>query len=147
MSDIYAFDLALDLLESTPQDVLATVRWHLGQELEQDLHGNSPDDDEPDIFPLWAGRGASHRIGGTLWGSLDQGARSWSLSVRQEVHAEDLPELKGIVERIIRHAVQEGLIGQVRFRENEMPDLLFNRTGALVQFALRGWEAVEPLID
>ncbi|WP_150494482.1 hypothetical protein [Streptomyces kanamyceticus] len=145
MSDIYAFDLALDLPESTPQDVLTTVRWHLGQEQSPD--GTSSDDDELDTFPLWAARGASHRIGGALWGSLVQGSRGWSLSVRQEIHAEDLPDLKSLVERLVHHVTQEGLIGQVRFHENEMPDLLCKRNGALVQFALRGWEAEEPLTD
>ncbi|WP_399924767.1 hypothetical protein [Streptomyces kanamyceticus] len=137
MSDIYAFDLALDLAESTPDDVLAAVRWHLGQNSEQERDESAIDGGESDLSPLWGGRGAALRIGGVLWGSLVRGDRKWSLGVRQEIHAEDLEDLKELVERLTRHAVQEGAVGQTRFHEDEIPDLLCNRSGRLIRLRLR----------
>ncbi|MFD7013529.1 hypothetical protein [Streptomyces sp. NPDC059928] len=147
MSDIYAFDLALDLCETIPQDVLDLAQWHLGQDSEQAPGEDLSDDSDLDACPLWSGRGTAHRIGGALLGGLVQGARGWGLTVRQEIHAEDLPELKELVEQLARHSVSDGLIGQIRFHESELPDVLFNRSGALVQFSLMQREEVGVLAD
>ncbi|MFI6469831.1 hypothetical protein ACIBL5_06135 [Streptomyces sp. NPDC050516] len=147
MSDIYAFDLALDLPEATPQNVLAMVQRHLGLEPEEAPVVDPPADDELDAFPLWSGRGAARRIGGVLSGELVRTGHGWSLSVRQEIHAEDLPDLKELVEQLARRAVSEGLIGQIRFHESELPDVLFNRSGNLTQFTLAQEEEVAPLTD
>ncbi|MFE9558906.1 hypothetical protein ACFYOD_36310 [Streptomyces sp. NPDC006703] len=147
MSDIYALDLALDLLETTPEEVLALVRWHLGSELEQAVDGGPSDASEPDAFPLWPGRGPAHRIGGVLLGGLARGVGGWSLTVRQEIHAEDLPDLKELVGQLARYAASEGLIGQIRFHEAELPDALFSRSGNLAQFTLRGEGEVAALAD
>ncbi|MFC4961958.1 hypothetical protein ACFPFX_37330 [Streptomyces mauvecolor] len=147
MSDIYAFDLALDLRAESSQEVLDLVQWHLGLDSEQVPGGDLSDDSNLDAFPLWSGRGAAHRIGGVLLGGLVHGTRGWALTVRQEIHSEDLPELKELVEQLARHSVSDGLIGQIRFPESELPDVLFNRSGTLVQFSLIQREEVEVLAD
>lgn len=147
MSDIYAFDLALDLRAESSQEVLDLVQWHLGLDSEQVPGGDLSDDSNLDAFPLWSGRGAAHRIGGVLLGGLVHGTRGWALTVRQEIHSEDLPELKELVEQLARHSVSDGLIGQIRFHESELPDVLFNRSGTLVQFSLIQREEVEVLAD
>ncbi|MFI6056188.1 hypothetical protein ACIBCO_39755 [Streptomyces violascens] len=147
MSDIYAFDLALDLRETIPEDVLGVVQWHLGLGPEEAPGGDLSDDSNLDAFPLWSDRGAAHRIGGVLLGELIHGARGWALTVRQEIHSEDLPELKGLVEQLARHSAPDGLIGQIRFHESELPDVLINRSGTLVQFSLTQREEVGVLAD
>ncbi|MFE9571053.1 hypothetical protein ACFYMW_21445 [Streptomyces sp. NPDC006692] len=147
MSNIYALDLALDLSAATPEEVLALVRWHLGQGLEQAVDGAFSDGSESDAFPLWSGRGPAHRIGGVLLGELARGASGWSLTVRQEIHAEELPDLRGLLGRLTRHGASDGLIGQIRFHETDLPDVLFNRSGNLTQCVLRGREEVVALAD
>ena len=134
---MYAVDLALDLRASVPSAVFADLRWHLGLEAGEGEDGAGDSDrDMGDMFPLLAARGPAVRIGGVLVGELVRTAGGWSLTVRQEVHAEVLPELEALAERLAWNAGTEGVIGQIRFYEDDVPDLLINRSGTLVKMAL-----------
>ncbi|MER6448603.1 hypothetical protein [Streptomyces venezuelae] len=81
MADLYALDLAFDLLGSTPDDVLAQVRREL----------TSPDG-------LLSARGPAWRVGGMLVGEFAPAERGgWALTARQEVHEEQLPEMEDLL--------------------------------------------------
>ncbi|CAL9298289.1 hypothetical protein [Streptomyces sp. SudanB52_2052] len=134
MSDVFAVDLALDLSPTVPEAVLAHLRLH--------MEGDSTDDDNdeadwPDFVPLLADRGPATHIGGLLTGHLHQGPTHWSLTARQEIHAELLPDLVALAEMLAFNARTDGVIGQVRFYEDEIPELLINRSGTLVKMPLR----------
>ncbi|MFD9604064.1 hypothetical protein [Streptomyces sp. NPDC059970] len=135
MSDVYAVDLALDLPASVPSAVLADLRWHLGIEDAADDPADDMTDETGDMFPLLAARGPAARIGGVLVGELARTADGWSLTARQEVHAESLPELDSLAVRLARNSGTEGVIGQIRFHEEDVPDLLVSRAGELVKMA------------
>ncbi|MFI1649844.1 hypothetical protein ACH4XT_23265 [Streptomyces avidinii] len=120
MADLYALDLAFDLLDSTPDDVLAQVRRQLA----------SPDG-------LLAARGPAWRVGGMLVGEFaptDRGG--WALTARQEVHAEQLPDVEDLLLLLAPHIRPPGPVGRLRFYEHESPDLLVLREGRVVQLAL-----------
>ncbi|GEC07205.1 hypothetical protein SSP24_48600 [Streptomyces spinoverrucosus] len=131
MADMFAVDLALDLSPALPGAVLDTLRWHLG------LGGTEPVDASPDPFPLLADRGPAAKIGGVLTGELHQAAEHWSLTARQEIHAELLSDLEPLLEMLAAHARWDGVIGQVRFYEEDVPELLVGREGRLVRVGLR----------
>jgi hypothetical protein len=134
MSDMYAVDLALDLRASVPGTVLADLRWHLGiQAGESDERAGA---DTGGMTPLLAARGPAVRIGGVLVGEFARTGRGWSLTARQEVHAEFLSELDSLAERLVRSSSTEGVIGQIRFYEEDVPDLLINRSGTLLKAPL-----------
>ncbi|CAM5482735.1 hypothetical protein STAFG_8715 [Streptomyces afghaniensis 772] len=116
MSDVFAVDLALDLSPTVPEAVLAHLRRH--------VEGDSADD----------GSGEAD------WPAL-QGADHWSLTARQEIHAELLAELVALADMLAFNAKIEGVIGQVRFYEDDISELLVNRSGTLVKMPLR---AAEP---
>ncbi|MGW3988139.1 hypothetical protein [Streptomyces sp. NPDC004830] len=130
MSDLYAVDLALDLSPTTPDPVLELLRLHL----EGDADGQ---EDEAEFVPLLADRGPARRIGGLLTGALQRAEHHWSLTARQEIHAELLADLMSLAEMLAHHARSEGVIGQLRWYENDIPDLLVARSGALVTMDLR----------
>jgi hypothetical protein len=134
MSDLFAVDLALDLSPAVPGAVLDTLRWHLGLDATDDT---DVADDMPDLVRLLSGRGPATRIGGVQTGELLQSTDHWSLTARQEIHAEFLPELDSLVEMLAYNAKTEGVIGQVRFYEEDVPELLINRSGTLVRMPLR----------
>ncbi|MFF0289244.1 hypothetical protein [Streptomyces sp. NPDC005262] len=136
MSDVYAVDFALDLQSSVPSSVLADLRWHLGIEAAGESRAEDPVGELGDVFPLLAARGPARRIGGVLVGELTRTAGGWSLTARQEVHAELVPELDLLAERLAWNSSTEGVIGQIRFYEEEIPDLFINRSGALVKASL-----------
>ncbi|MFG2563382.1 hypothetical protein [Streptomyces sp. NPDC048496] len=141
MADLYAVDLALNLGASVPNAVLADLRWHLGVSDGGAEDGPEGDEEVPgdvldDRFPLLAGRGPAARVGGILVGELASTADGWSLTVRQEVHAEMLPELDSLAERLAWNSVTEGVIGQARFYEDHVPELWVNRSGTLVKISL-----------
>ncbi|GAA3297010.1 hypothetical protein GCM10020295_28380 [Streptomyces cinereospinus] len=98
----------------------------------------------PDFVALLAGRGPAVRIGGVLTAELLQGHGQWSLTARQEIHAEFLPELDALVEMLAFNAKTEGVIGQVRFHEDDIPELFVNRAGTLVRVHLR---AADPSVS
>ncbi|MYS91758.1 MULTISPECIES: hypothetical protein [Streptomyces] len=134
MSDLYAVDLALDLSPTVPEAVLAHLRRHMEGDSADDGNGEA---EWPDFVPLLADRGPAWRIGGLLTGQLFQTADHWSLTARQEIHAECLPDLVALVEMLAFNAKTDGVIGQVRFYEDEIPELLINRSGTLVKMPLR----------
>ncbi|MFF1839553.1 hypothetical protein ACFVXE_36100 [Streptomyces sp. NPDC058231] len=69
-------------------------------------------------------------------GELVRTAGGWSLTARQEVHAELLPELDSPAERLAWHSSTEEVIGHIRLYEEDVPDLLINRSGRLVKTSL-----------
>ncbi|MFB9464305.1 hypothetical protein [Streptomyces cinereospinus] len=142
MSDVFAVDLALDLTPTVPRAVLDHLRRHLGLDDADD--GSGAVEDVPDFVALLAGRGPAVRIGGVLTAELLQGHGQWSLTARQEIHAEFLPELDALVEMLAFNAKTEGVIGQVRFHEDDIPELFVNRAGTLVRVHLR---AADPSVS
>ncbi|RSS01288.1 hypothetical protein EF917_15530 [Streptomyces sp. WAC00469] len=94
MADLFAVHLALDLGPSAPSSVIETLRRHLDAGSVEE-----PDDDceiwAPGFTSLLAERGPARRIGGVLTAELVQGEDRWSLTARQEIHAELRPELDG----------------------------------------------------
>ncbi|MFD4690604.1 hypothetical protein [Streptomyces sp. NPDC058463] len=130
MGDMYAVDLALDLRASVPGAVMDELRRHLG------THPDGQDDEPDDQVPLLAERGPAMRIGGLLVGEIARTGDGWSLTARQEVHAELLPDLDALLERLALHCGTEGVIGQIRFYEDHVPELLINDSGTLVRLAL-----------
>jgi hypothetical protein len=132
MADLYVVDVSMNLTASLPDAVLSELRWHLG--LGETADGQ--EDDAPD-YPVWAARGPAKRIGGIRIGELTQAPQGWSLTVRQEVHAESMPQVDALVERLVLHSTTEGVIGQIRFHEDEIPELLLNRSGVLTKAPLR----------
>ncbi|MFI2782990.1 hypothetical protein [Streptomyces sp. ALB3] len=145
MGDLYAVDLALHLRATVPGTVVDELRRHLGIAADTgtgwtDGAAETPEDEPAgpqDAFPLLAGRGPAARIGGVLVGELCRADGGWALTVRQEVHAECLPELDPLLERLARHSGTEGVIGQIRFYEDHVPDLLISESGTLVRMSLR----------
>uniref|UniRef100_A0AAU2JXX0 Uncharacterized protein n=1 Tax=Streptomyces sp. NBC_00049 TaxID=2903617 RepID=A0AAU2JXX0_9ACTN len=123
MADLYALDLAFDLVETTPDAVLAEVRRQL-----------APD---PEGESLLAERGPAWRVGGMLVGEFGPAERGgWALTVRQEVHAERLPDLEDLLMILAPHIRPPGPVGRIRHYEHESPDLLVLREGRVVQVAL-----------
>ncbi len=121
MSDLFDFELAWDLDDALPDDLLAELRWQL-----------EPD---PGEERLLSQRGPAWRIGGTLHGALVRTRRGWSLTVRQELHAECLDDLAELLARLAAHSGAEGPVGRLRFYEDEVPDLLVVRAGAMARQA------------
>ncbi|MER5895466.1 hypothetical protein [Streptomyces sp. NPDC001876] len=130
MGDMYAVDLALDLRASVPGAVMDELRRHLG------THPDAREGEPDDWVPLLAERGPAMRIGGLLVGEVARTGDGWALTARQEVHAELLPDLDALLERLARHCGTEGVIGQIRFYEDHVPELLINESGTLVRTAL-----------
>ncbi|MCA6094093.1 hypothetical protein LE181_18235 [Streptomyces sp. SCA3-4] len=129
MSDLYELQLAWELGDALPGEVLDDLRWHLG--LLQDIGPLGDDVDE--CGPLLAARGPASRIGGFLSGELTQGQRGWSVTLRQEVHAEELPELDELLNGVAPYAPESGPVGHLRFHEDEVPDLLAVQSGVVVR--------------
>ncbi|MGW7439053.1 hypothetical protein [Streptomyces sp. NPDC054849] len=120
MADLYALDLAFDLLGSTPDAVLAEVRRQLA----------------PDAG-LLSSRGPAWRVGGMLVGAFAPAERDgWALTARQEIHEEQLPELEDFLLLLAPHIRPPGPVGRIRHYEHESPDLLVLREGRVVQLAL-----------
>ncbi|MFF4446336.1 hypothetical protein [Streptomyces sp. NPDC001502] len=123
MADLYALDLAFDLLDTTPDHVLAEVRRQL-----------APDEDGAALLST---RGPAWRVGGMLVGEFGPGERGgWALTARQEIHAEQLPDLEDLLMLLAPHIRPPGPVGRIRFYEHESPDLLVLREGRVVQLAL-----------
>ncbi|KFG10500.1 MULTISPECIES: hypothetical protein [Streptomyces] len=131
MADIYAVDVSMNLAATLPDAVLSELRRHLGHEGTDDGVADDCDD-----HPVWAARGPARRIGGVLIGELVRTDRGWALAVRQEVHAETMPQVDSLIEVLASHSTTEGAIGQIRFYEDEIPDLLLNRSGELMKVSL-----------
>ncbi|MBM7439032.1 hypothetical protein [Streptomyces sp. HB132] len=145
MGDMYALDLALNLRATTPGAVVDELGRHLGVAtgtgagLPEGTAGvETGEPTEPaDVFPLLAERGPAARIGGLLVGELHRTAHGWALTARQEVHAESLPDLDPLLARLAQHSSSEGVIGQIRFYEDHVPDLLISEAGTLFRMSLK----------
>lgn len=119
MADLYALDLAFDLIETTPDTVVAELRRQL-----------APDG-------LLGARGPARRVGGMLVGDFGpDGGDGWALTTRQEVHAEQLLDLEDLLLLLTPHIRPPGPVGRIRHYEHESPDLLVLREGRVVQLAL-----------
>ncbi|MFI7673081.1 hypothetical protein [Actinophytocola sp. NPDC049390] len=163
MSDVYEIVLTVDLVPEIGDPELAELRWHLGAgprpetyPMGSDNHvetfplGDPADPDcqwetaEPE--PLFAGRGAAHRVGGVLVSELVGGPSGWALTVRQEVHPDAFSQLRTLTDWLGRHArTATPFVGYVRFHEDVevSPLVLRNREIALpdaVQAHLLDWE-------
>ncbi|MEV6385126.1 hypothetical protein AB0M31_37635 [Streptomyces sp. NPDC051773] len=131
MADLYTVDVSMNLAATVPDAVLSELRRHLGLEGPGDGHADNIDD-----HPVWAARGPARRIGGVLTGELIRTEQGWALTVRQEVHAETMPQVVSLIEMLASHSTTEGTIGQIRFYEDEIPELLLNRSGELTKASL-----------
>ncbi|POX41710.1 hypothetical protein C3486_08515 [Streptomyces sp. Ru73] len=133
MGDLYVVDVSLDLRPSVPEAILDDLRWQLG------LTGSEEESEDAgaDEYPVWTGRGPARRIGGVEVGELVQGPNGWAVTVRQEVHAEMMPEVEALIDRLAHHSDTAGVIGQIRFFEDELPELLLNDAGSVVKRPLR----------
>lgn len=69
-------------------------------------------------------------------GELARTANGWALTVRYEIHAELMPDFDSLVERLTWHSDTEGPIGRIRFYEEDVPELLINRSGTLIRLPL-----------
>ncbi|UUU39167.1 hypothetical protein [Streptomyces sp. NBC_00162] len=119
MADLYALDLAFDLVETTPDAVVAELRRQL-----------APDG-------LLGTRGPAWRVGGMLVGDFGPDDRGgWALTARQEIHAEQLPDLEDLLLLLAPHVRPPGPVGRIRHYEHESPDLLVLREGRVVQLTL-----------
>lgn len=119
MADLYAVDLAFDLLDTTPDAVLAQVRRH--------LTGDG----------LLSPRGPAWRVGGMLVGEFGPAEHDgWALTVRQEIHEDQLPALEDLLLLLTPHIRPPGPVGRIRHHAHESPDLLVLREGRVVQLAL-----------
>ncbi|MFG2589184.1 hypothetical protein [Streptomyces sp. NPDC048438] len=144
MGDMYAVELSLNLRATVPSAVVDELEWHLGTAAGTGVGRAEGTADAPaeeptgpdDVFPLLAERGPATRIGGLLVGELHRTAGGWALTARQEVHAECLPDLGPLLEQLARHST-EGVIGQIRFYEDHVPELLISESGTLVRMTLR----------
>jgi hypothetical protein len=139
MADLYAVDVSMDLAATVPDAVLSELRRHLGLAGTEDTLIDDFED-----YPVWAARGPARRIGGVLVGKLIRTDQVWSLTVRQEVHAEVMPQVDALMEMLAFHSTTEGTIGQIRFYEDEIPDLLLNRSGKLMMVSLSRLPETKP---
>ncbi|MCC3654109.1 hypothetical protein LIX60_22115 [Streptomyces sp. S07_1.15] len=116
MSDVYELQLHLDLTASTPANTLTRLRRHLGLE--------PWPDGAADDGPLLAARGPAARISGVLVGELAEHPPGWSLTARQEIHPDQFQDLHLLLKRLAAHTGAPGPIGQLRFLEDHIPDLI-----------------------
>ncbi|MDT0453284.1 hypothetical protein [Streptomyces hesseae] len=138
MSDLYELQLAWELGDTLPGEVLDDLRWHMG------LQGEDPLDGDLECEPLLAARGSASRIGGALFGELVRGRRGWSVTVRQEMHVEELPELHDLLRRLAAHSPSIDPVGQLRHYEDHVPELLVIQAGVVARQPLEVAES-EPV--
>ncbi|MEV4443365.1 hypothetical protein AB0K09_31090 [Streptomyces sp. NPDC049577] len=150
MSDLYELQLAWELGDTLPGELLDELRWHLGLPHNQEQKQEPAPGDPAEKDPLLAGRGPASRIGGTLGSELARGRRGWSLTTRQEVHAEMLSGLHRLLKRLIAHTAATGPVGHIRFYEDDVPDLLVVHGGEILRQPLRlagsGYEPFDGLV-
>ncbi|CAL9610930.1 hypothetical protein [Streptomyces sp. enrichment culture] len=135
MADIYEFQLTLDLPSTLPEGDLAVLRWHLGHE----------DGEQGDYaYPLWDARGPARRIGGVLVGELRSDDWGWALTVRQESHPDELDDMNRIVNWLAARTTTAGVIGYLRFYEDDVPDVLVAQSGSVRCMTLRAEHITDP---
>ncbi|MFD0353051.1 hypothetical protein ACFVHW_04765 [Streptomyces sp. NPDC127110] len=119
MADLYALELALTLAASTPEPVLALIREHMEPYAED---GDDGDDFTPPPFTVLAERGPAYRVGGECTAALTRTPAGWTLTARQEIHAESLPDVEQFLEALTPHLTTPGTpLGTLRFYENTDP--------------------------
>ncbi|MCC2278958.1 hypothetical protein LKL35_26530 [Streptomyces sp. ET3-23] len=64
---------------------------------------------------------------------LADGPRGWFLTARQELHAEELPELHQLMSGLAVHSSPVRPVGHLRFHEEDVPDLLVVRSGTITR--------------
>jgi hypothetical protein len=135
VADLYELVLGLDLRDLTP-DEEAELRWHVGaagrperlvlgtdRSLPTWPLGDPADPDcewetaEPE--PAFANTGPAYRIGGLRMAAMETRDNGWALTVRQELHPDDFPALRAILERLGPRAVHDGFVGHLRFYESD----------------------------
>ncbi|MFJ8883789.1 hypothetical protein ACIRJR_10290 [Streptomyces sp. NPDC102402] len=144
MGDMYAVELSLNLRATVPSAFVDALERHLGTAAGTGGTGGTgagpaegTAEAPADVFPLLAERGPASRIGGLLVGELHRTDGGWALTARQEVHAECLSDLGPLLEQLARHSSTEGVIGQIRFYEDHVPELLISESGTLVRMSLK----------
>ena len=82
--------------------------------------------------PLFAARGAAHRVGGVLVSELVGGPDGWALTVRQEVHPDSFYPLRTLLVWLGRRArTGTSFAGYLRFHEEAAISPLVVRDGEL----------------
>ena len=150
MADIYEVVLTTDLGPDVSEPELAELRWHL-------VLGGRPEtypigtDNHAEIFPLgdpadpdcqwetagpeplFAGRGAAHRVGGVLVSELVGGPAGWALTVRQEVHPDSFYPLRTLLEWLGRRTrTVTSFAGYLRCHEDVTISPIVVRDGEIV---------------
>ncbi|MEU4208765.1 hypothetical protein AB0F13_01970 [Streptomyces sp. NPDC026206] len=125
MSDLYELQLAWELDDTLPGEVLDELRWHLGL--------RPPAGSDLDREPLLALQGGALRIGGILGSEFQPGERGWYLAARQELHAQELPDLYELLSSVAPYAVTTDPVGQLRHYEDDIADLLLVHGGTVVR--------------
>ncbi|MZE76915.1 hypothetical protein [Streptomyces xinghaiensis] len=59
-----------------------------------------------------------------LIGELAESPRGWSLTARQELHPDQFQDLHFLLKHLAAHTGTPGPIGQLRFLEHHVPDLI-----------------------
>ncbi|MDK9497777.1 hypothetical protein QEZ40_002721 [Streptomyces katrae] len=124
MADLYALELALTLSASTPEPVLALIREHMAPYAEDGVaeDGDDGDDFAPPPFKVLAERGPAYRVGGECTADLTRTPAGWTLTARQEIHAESLPDAEQLLNALTPHLTTPGApLGTLRFYEDPDP--------------------------
>ncbi|RST07381.1 hypothetical protein EF910_06795 [Streptomyces sp. WAC07149] len=130
MADLYAIELALTLSASTPEPVLALIREHMAPYAEDGVaedgvaeDGDEGDDFAPPPFKVLAARGPAYRVGGECTAALTRTPPGWTLTARQEIHAESLPDAEQLLNALTPHlTTPEAPLGTLRFYEDPDPE-------------------------
>ncbi|MGE7389913.1 hypothetical protein ACQKM2_30980 [Streptomyces sp. NPDC004126] len=139
MADLYALELALDLDASTPEPVLALIRDHMEPYGEDAGHYDEDLDAYiPPPFKVLAERGPAYRVGGECTAHLTRTPTGWTLTARQEVHAESLPDVEQFLTALTPHlTTPTAPLGTLRFYEDADPEpIRLDASGAV---RLPGW--------
>ncbi|MFH7596921.1 hypothetical protein WDV06_17745 [Streptomyces racemochromogenes] len=114
MADLYLLELDLTLRLSTPEPVLALMREHMAPYPDDCAYEDAP-------FRVLAERGPAYRVGGDCTAELARTARGWTLTARQEIHAEVLEDVEQFLTAMTPHLATTGPLGSLRFYEDEAP--------------------------
>ncbi|MEU9718245.1 hypothetical protein [Streptomyces sp. NPDC047976] len=127
MADLHALELALTLDPSTPEPVLALIREHM-EPYDWDAEDADAEYTEEGEYihpPLkvLAYHGPAHRVGGECTADLTRTPAGWTLTARQEIHTETLPDVEQFLEALTPHLTTPGApLGTLRFYENTDPE-------------------------
>ncbi len=115
MADLYALELDLTLAPSTPEPVLELVREHMTPYPDGCAY-------EDAAFRVLAERGPAYRVGGDCTAALTRTPGGWTLTARQEIHAEVLEDVEQFLTTLTpHHTTAPGPLGSLRFYEDDAP--------------------------